>query len=90
MIPMAVPAPVTVCIGTPVHTLYCRACTARCWGPVLALCMDRAWHFCVWLWVRLGGCALCVVLIGGSAEVSVQYSIVMRMGSQCVTADALR
>ena len=42
--------------------LVCR-CTARCWGPVLALCMDRARHFCVI------GCALC----GARRLRSVQY-----------------
>ena len=42
--------------------LVCR-CTARCWGPVLALCMDRARHVCV------TGCALC----GARRLRSVQY-----------------
>jgi hypothetical protein len=33
--------------------------TVRCSGPVLARCMDRAWHSCVW------PCALLYVLLIG-------------------------
>ena len=52
--------------------LVCR-CTARCWGPVLALCMDRARHFCV------TGCALC----GARRLRSVQYWVMSTVVESC-------